>query len=114
MKDDTLYLGHMLDMARTAQTFVCGRVYGDLKSDKAFEMALVHALQIVGEAARRVSEEFRRQQPHIPWRQIVAFRHRVVHDYLKVEHQIVWDIATKELQPLIDALVAILPPEPDK
>ncbi|HRK31330.1 MAG TPA: DUF86 domain-containing protein, partial [Tepidisphaeraceae bacterium] len=112
MKGDILYLGHMIDMARLAQSFVRGRVYDELKGDKAFERALVHALQIIWAAARRVSDEFRQQHSYIPWRQIVAFRHRVVHDYLNVEHQIVWDIANKELQPLVDALAAILPAQP--
>lgn len=102
--DDALFIGHMLDMARTAQGLIAGASRADLEHDVKLQLALVRALQIIGEAAWRVSDTFKASHPSIPWRQIATFRHRVVHDYFAVDYDIVWRIASVELQPLIDAL----------
>jgi uncharacterized protein with HEPN domain len=72
-------------------------------------LALVRALQVIGEAAWRVSPQFQTAHPSVPWKKIAGFRHRVVHDYFAVDYDIVWRIATSELQPLIDELAPLLP-----
>ncbi len=102
--DDNLFLGHMLDMARTAQELMAGATRDQLERDVKFQLALVRALQVIGEAAWRVSDPFKQQNAGIPWKQIAAFRHRVVHDYFAVDYDIVWHIASQELQPMIDYL----------
>jgi uncharacterized protein with HEPN domain len=76
------------------------------------QFAVIHALQIIGEAAFKVSQPFQRNHPEIPWTAIAGFRHRVVHDYFKVQWDIVWQIAASELQPLIDSLRPLIPPLP--
>jgi uncharacterized protein with HEPN domain len=63
----------------------------------------------MGEAARRVSSAFRESHPDIPWRAIVGMRHKVVHDYLHVDFDIVWDVVTAELSPLISQLERLVP-----
>ena len=109
--DDLVFVGHMVDMARTAQQLVDGLPREQLDNDVKLQLALVRALQIIGEAAWRVSDAFQQQHPAVPWRQIAAFRHRVVHDYFAVDYDIVWRIATSELQPLIDHLAPLIPPQ---
>lgn len=103
--DDQAFIGHMIDMARTAQRFIEGATREDLDRDEKLQLALVRALQVIGEAAWRVSDEFKAATPAFPWKQIAGFRHRVVHDYFAVDYDIVWRVATRELQPMIDALL---------
>jgi uncharacterized protein with HEPN domain len=74
-------------------------------------LALVRLLEIVGEAAGRVSEVERALHPEIPWPQIVGLRNRLIHGYDAVDHDILWQIITDDLPPLVKALEAILSPE---
>jgi uncharacterized protein with HEPN domain len=63
---------------------------------------------VIGEAGQRVSSEFSGGHPEIPWREIVGMRHKVVHDYLGVDEDIVWQVVTEDLPPLITAIEKIL------
>ncbi len=108
-KDDLVYIKHMLDVARTAGAKVEGidRVIFD--GDENLRLALVHLIQTIGEAAARVSNEFRESHAEVPWRTIVGMRHRIVHDYLHVNFDLVWDTATNDLPVLVKQLEPILP-----
>ena len=66
---------------------------------------------MIGEAARHVSQEFRDRHPQIPWEAIVGMRHKIVHDYLDVDEDVVWDSVTEELRPLMIELERLVPPE---
>ena len=83
-KDDLVYAGHMLDMARRALRLVRGKSRADYEQDETLSLALTHLLQVIGEAARKVSPPFREKHSEIPWAAVVGLRHRVVHDYLHV------------------------------
>jgi uncharacterized protein with HEPN domain len=111
MLDDTMFIGHIVDMAKRAQRMIDGVERGEFEKDEKLQLALVHALQVIGEAAWRTSEGFQTNHPNVPWRKIAAFRHRVVHEYFAVDYDIVWQIAKFELQPLIDRLEPLLPPD---
>lgn len=108
-KDDTVYVGRMLDNAGKARTLLGDRDRAAYDADETLRLALAHLLQVVGEAARRVSDGFRHQRSDIPWKAIIGMRHKVVHDYMDVDVDIVWDTVTRELPPLIAQLEAILP-----
>ena len=110
-KDDRVYLGHMLDMSRKAMMMVGGKDRKDFDGDEKLRLALAHLLQIVGEAARRVSQESREAHPQIPWAAIIGMRHKVVHDYLNVDEDVVWNTVTLELAPLVTQLEQIAPRE---
>lgn len=71
-------------------------------------MALTHCLEILGEAASRVTLETRAQLPSIPFAQIVAMRHRLIHAYFDVDLDIVWTTAVEDLPPVVSALDAAL------
>ena len=64
---------------------------------------------MIGEAARKVSPQFREKHPDIPWAAIVGLRHRVVHDYLHVDLDLVWDVVNQDLEPLVVKLEQIVP-----
>jgi uncharacterized protein with HEPN domain len=111
LKDDLVYVGHMLDTARKAVRRVAGKTRAEFDADEDLRIVLTHLIQTIGEAARRVSQETRARHPEVPWSAIVGMRHRIVHDYIDVDEDIVWEVASNRLQPLIDLLVRIVPPE---
>ena len=88
-----------------------GKTRQDYDSDTALRLALTHLIQVIGEAARRVSSQFRERHPQIPWDAIAGMRSKIVHDYMNVDEDIVWDSVTQELQPLIEELKKVVPPE---
>ncbi len=109
-KDDLVYVGHMLDVACSIAARAAGRTRGEYDEDENLQLALTHLVQMVGEAARHVSEAFRQSHPQIPWKNIIGMRHRVVHDYLHVDYELVWEVATVDIGSLIVELNKIAPP----
>lgn len=103
-RDDRVYLRHMLDMSRKASELLAGRSRRDFDRDEVLRLAMRHIIQIIGEAANRVSTEFRATHPEIPWEEIVGMRHRVVHDYLGIDEEIIWTTLTHDLPKLVDIL----------
>ncbi len=97
-------LRHMLDHAREAVAMARGRTRADLDTDRQLNLALVRLLEIVGEAAGRVPSEERARRPDIPWPEIVGLRNRLIHGYDSVDFDILWEIVTNDLPPLIAAL----------
>jgi uncharacterized protein with HEPN domain len=78
---DLVYVGHMLDMARKAVTKIRGLSREPYDADENLRLALIHLIQVIGEAARQVSREFTDAHPEVPWANILGMRHKVVHDY---------------------------------
>ena len=93
MKDDRIYLVHMLEAARRISTRLSAADRAAFDRNEDLQLAMTHLLQTIGEAARMVSEATRAQLPAIPWRQITGMRHRIVHDYLNIDFDVVWDTA---------------------
>jgi uncharacterized protein with HEPN domain len=108
-KDDLVYVGHMLDTARAIVGKVSGKSRLDFDGDDNLRIAIAHLVQTVGEAARRVSPAFQQAHPEIPWKTIIAMRHKVVHDYLEINFDIVWRVATVNLPPLVAELEKLVP-----
>jgi uncharacterized protein with HEPN domain len=100
----------MLEAARLVEEFARGRSRADLEDDRQLRFALLYALQIVGEAGRRVSDEVRRAHPEVPWQDIAGFRNRVVHGYFDVDLDRVWVIVTADVPTLIAQLESLLLP----
>ena len=80
--------------------------------DENLRLAEVHLIQVVGEAARRVSAEGGAAHPQIPWRRITGMRHKIVHDYLDGDEDVVWEVATADLPSLMEYLIRTVPREP--
>jgi uncharacterized protein with HEPN domain len=107
--DDLLYLSHMLEMARKAVAKIETLEYIDYDTDENLRLALTHLVQIIGEASSRVSSELRTAYPEIPWREITGMRNRIVHDYLNIDEDVVWQVVAEDLPSLIQALERIVP-----
>jgi uncharacterized protein with HEPN domain len=83
-KDELIYIGHMLDMAKKAIEALKGKTRQQYDQDELLRLALAHLVQTIGEAAAHVSEAFQTKYPAIPWKKIIGMRHKVVHDYMYV------------------------------
>ena len=70
-KDDLVYVGHKLEISRKARSFIAGKDRVAFDEDEILQLALTHLLQVIGEAARRVSQPFRDSHPAIPWKAIM-------------------------------------------
>lgn len=109
-KDDFVYLGHMLDMAVKALEITHGKIREAYDRDETLRLALAHLIQNIGEAAGRISPEFLKMYPQIPWSEIIGMRHKIVHDYMGVDEDVVWEVVSQDLPSLVEALSKIVPP----
>ena len=110
-KADEVRLRHMLDAVRDAVSFATGRQRDALDTNRMLTLSLVKCIEIVGEAAARISDEVCKHHPEIPWRDIISMRHHLIHAYYDVNLDIVWETVTKDLPPLIASLENILASE---
>jgi len=99
----------MLDYARRAVLVVHGRTLLDLEREDILVAALLRYLQVIGDAARRVSPAERERHPEIPWQLINGIRNRIVHEYDELEPEILWRTASDDLPRLVRYLESILP-----
>lgn len=100
-KDDAVYLGHMLDGARKVAVRIQGKSRDEYDASEDLQIILAYLIQTIGEAASRVTAEVRDRHPEIPWKQIVGMRNRIVHDYMNIDADIVWEVATRNIPALI-------------
>jgi len=110
-KNDRVRLLHMRDAAREAVGFAAGRSRADLDTDRMLNLSLVRLIEVIGEAAGRVSADTQAKYPGIPWSDITGMRHRLVHGYDEINLDIVWEVATVDLPALMTQLEQILPNE---
>ncbi len=106
MRDERLYLGHILEAIADIRTYAeAGEVA--FRADRMRQDAIIRKLEVIGEAVKQLSDETRRQQPAIPWRQIAGMRDHLTHAYFGVDLGLVWRVIERDLHPL-DAAVAEL------
>jgi len=108
-KDDAVYFGHMLEMARKAYARASQLDKTQFDANEEAQLALAHLVQIIREAASRVSQPGQDAHPEVPWREITGMRNKIVHDYMGVDFDVVWQVVTEDLQPLISALERVVP-----
>ncbi len=112
-KSDVVRLRHMLDAAKEAVAFVKGQTRADLDNDRKLNLSLIRLIEVIGEAADQVSVKTQKQHPDIPWVDIIGMRHRLIHGYNDVDLDIVWQVVTSDLPPLVIGLEKILQSEAD-
>ncbi len=106
-KNEKIYLGHMLDMAQKAIDALKDKSRSQFDQDEILKTAVSHFIQTIGEAASKVSKEFKERNPGIPWDDIIGMRQKIVHDYMAVDFDIVWDAVKTELPSLLEKLKKI-------
>ena len=103
-ESDIIRLRHMLDAAREALFFAVGRKRDDLDHDRGLMLILVREIEVIGEAASRVSKETREQLTQFPWRAIIGMRNRLIHKYNDINPDILWYTVQNSLPELIEEL----------
>jgi uncharacterized protein with HEPN domain len=98
---DLVRLRHMLDYSREALEMIQGSCRKDLDSNRLLGLALVRLLEMIGEAANRISPDYQSLQPSIPWSRIISLRNRLIHGYDAVDMDILWQILKDDLPILI-------------
>lgn len=104
MKTDTVYAGHILDAIAQIEAYTQGMEAAAFATDRLRQDAVMRQLEIIGEAARRLSEAFKAQHATVPWRAVIGMRNRLAHDYIHVDVQIVWEVVQYDLPVLRAAL----------
>ena len=106
--DDMARLKHMHGAAIKIREFIRGRNREDLGKDDMFLYALVHSIELVGEAANHISDDFKNKHPEILWSRIVTMRNRLIHGYFKIDFDVVWDTAKTDIPILTGQLEKII------
>ena len=104
LRDDDILVKHILEAAEKSVRFLSDSTREDFKKDEKLSLSTVRLLEILGEAASQVSEDYRMSHQEIPWRHMVSLRNRLIHGYFDVDLDIVWDTVKTDLPPLIEKL----------
>lgn len=107
-RDDFVYLEDMLVYSLRVKRYAVGHTRGDLETDEIFGFGMLKCLEIIGEAANRVSHERKAQFPQIPWNKIVGLRHKLVHDYTGIDFDVIWMTISQSVPELIELLKPIV------
>ena len=110
-RDDAAYLLDMLLSARDAAEFAAELTFAQFEQSRLHQNAILKAIEIIGEAATRISEETRQAHPEVPWPEIIGMRNRLVHAYFEVDLKRVWKTAQQDIPRLIDLIEPLVPPE---
>lgn len=108
---DAALLLDMLLSARDAKAFIAGMDEAEFLASRLHQNAVIRSLEVIGEAAGKISAATQAAHPELPWREITGMRHRLIHDYGDVDFDIVWLVVQTQLDPLIATLVALVPNE---
>ncbi len=101
---DAGYLWDMLDAARTAEQLSSNQDFTQYSNDRRTQLAVERSLEIIGEAASRVSTSFRNAHPEIPWRQIIGQRNVLIHEYGEIKQERIWKTVRENIPQLIELL----------
>ena len=107
-RDDVVSLRDMLDHAREAVELLGNAECEELGRNRVMQLALTRLVEIIGEAANRVSEVTRARHPDVPWAQIIGMRNRLIHGYDVIDYSLLWNTVTADLPPLIATLESIV------
>ena len=107
------YLGHILVEADYLVEQSAGLSFEDFAADETLRRAFVRSLEIIGEAAKKVPEEFRAAHPSVEWRAMAGMRDRLIHGYFGVDLELVWDVVSTRVPDLRSQITKILDAEPD-
>ena len=100
--DNAVYLKHIRDSVYRIENYISHTIKNKFLSEENEMMraAVVRELEVIGEAARNVTNEYKQRYVQIPWRDMMDTRNKIIHDYMSVDYELVWDIVKKDLPKL--------------
>ena len=99
-KPDLTFIGDVLDAIKRIEGYLRGVDKDAFEENRMMQDAVMHQIEIIGEASNRISDEFQDKYPDLPWMQMRAIRNKIVHDYREVNLSVIWDTAKNDLPPL--------------
>ena len=111
MPRDEAYLLDILLAARRAIEHASKTNWDEFQKNTLYQDAIVRTIEIIGEAAARISDETKTAHTEIPWKEIIGMRNRLIHEYLDVDVQKVWKTVKEDIPPLIKKIQPLVPPE---
>jgi uncharacterized protein with HEPN domain len=101
----------MLDAAKEVMSFAQNKTRKDLDNDRMLTLSLVKSIEIIGEAASKVTDETKKRFPEIPWTNMIAMRNRLIHAYFDIDLDVLWGTIVDDLPPFIENLEKIISSE---
>ena len=106
--EDRIRIQHMIDAAEEALTFISGITEANFSKNRMIILSIVKDIEIIGEAASKISEETQIKNPDIPWKDIIGMRNRLIHGYFDVDIKILWNTTKNNLPSLLKTLRAVV------
>jgi uncharacterized protein with HEPN domain len=103
-RDDLVFLGDVLDAINRIEEYTDRVGKESFLDNSMMQDAVMHQIEIIGEASNNISDEFQEEHPELPWMQMRAIRNKIVHDYREVNLEIIWDTVKNDL-PILKALI---------
>ena len=113
MRRDDAWLLDMLLSARHAVGSAAPLTFSEFENDDLHQLAILKSVEIIGEAASRISEETKAKHPEIPWTETIGMRNRFVHAGFAIRFDVLWQTVQDDLPPLIVQIETLVPPEPE-
>jgi len=107
-RDDTVYLRHILDAIELFREYTKGMTENEFLGNTMAHDAVVRQIEILGEAARNISEEYKNKHSKLPWGKMIGIRNKIIHEYFNINYAIVWDTVKDDLPYLKKAIKQIL------
>jgi uncharacterized protein with HEPN domain len=97
MKDDTLYISHILSAISDINELTSGLSLDNFLENKAVKLAVVKSLEVIGEASKNISEDFKIKHNKIPWKDIIRMRDKTIHRYFGISYELVWKVVKSDI-----------------
>lgn len=105
--EDKIRITHMIDACEEILSFLEGKKRADIETDRILVLAVIKDIEIIGEAANKISEELADSYPDIPWMEIIGMRNRLIHSYFDINLEMVWSTASHDIPNLLSLLKKI-------
>lgn len=107
MKDDFLYISHILEAISDIKQFTAGMDKNQFLGNKLVKHAIIRNIEIIGEASKQLSKEFMDMQKGIPWKDMIKMRDKAIHFYFGINYDIVWEVIERDIPELEKKLKAL-------
>lgn len=102
------YLNDIIDSIVNIKSFLKDMDLPSFQADIKTQYAVIRALEIIGEASKKIPKEWKEKYPHIPWRFMAGMRDKLIHDYFGVDTEVVWNTATRDILILEDSVTSVI------